>query len=1082
MKFVKNYSAAFICVVTALLLPWQQTSAGNLTANDLFYPHLGIVMAKGIELNADGKPILVEVDQYGEEVTTLNYDSDAVTIMGVATYNANVQAYTALVSEQGDGIAQGHCVIRLENYGSEHCGESQVLIPAATAGDTPVYEDIVYPPITDHTIKTVVLRNSRTIADPRLLGSDGPVLLKSRINLQGATEVSGRSLLLDEAGNILHTTENNIAYRSGYYQPTDELSNTQRYGILSVDGDRALNPISGAKVYSSYDFSERFAAYTSENGTYRMRYILPACPCTMHDYPGDIWAEIPYKNFNPLNRDGLPFASFFTSTPSYDTCLGYHYCFLPVPYVAPPDKPVQRNDIKFDAMILTGEGSLVNSAGEPIPVGSTTAYDTQRAQFSEAAPETLLFDFDLDQVADQARLYQGEYYVYLGGRAPEIENGVPVNEDFRRLADTVNDYNDRGMLLQIGVEDLKQTDIYIYRVSTGELLIERQNLRPEEYNRFANGGAASSGESTFFYKQMMRGPRVLRGSLGNDIDRWWADSAVRLEHFDNYKADFLRFGEEVKIVAINRPTGYIGTATAVLSLSNEGGRTTLDVPIDKILLRPPNLKIRAKRSSRTELGLTAGEINEYLIGSEGAATTDDNFISIRTEWYDYDGTPLPADLPGYSGLIAKIVGDQQIALDTACTSAASATEIKPGSHFQLLRFQQDCNLAAEHYYLYVCGHNQADTAQDKCFTFNNNNALARPDYYVPVKVPLYDETASRFQYNNYRYALEAGTATEADKPDAFYRWQYRPEMQFSVYELQVESIKAVEDSDSGQGTILDLTNVGNPTVSSDISLLQIALSTFTNTSLPLPSFSGSRELILAVGETEHAISVGSDGVINIENLDHLQELRSEDYLTMRIFMNNDMANVLWEWAFYTLDIDMDTDNNNGYGMPDRSLEEERLETVMGASGKYIEVNNGDVNQNYVPDYAEFEYPGVNHRFFPMVLDFPSEKDIATAKVILDYTSSDPNNMGSIQDPASGINIPIPAPGRFRIWKVNADQARNKLPVSEGGDYIEAGAEYTPEQLGFSSELYGRSITLYVEGVRASEGFGLDQITYRVIGG
>lgn len=56
-----------------------------------------------------------------------------------------------------------------------------------------------------------------------------------------------------------------------------------------------------------------------------------------------------------------------------------------------------------------------------------------------------------------------------------------------------------------------------------------------------------------------------------------------------------------------------------------------------------------------DIGMTAGEDREYLIGFEGSGLTADKIIAITTEWYDWEGRPLPADLPGYTGRLAKVV-------------------------------------------------------------------------------------------------------------------------------------------------------------------------------------------------------------------------------------------------------------------------------------------------------------------------------------------------------------------------------------------------------------------------------------------
>ncbi len=923
-----------VVILTAALLV-ASLSHAQLQRSDIFYPKHGLVIGKTVVLDPDSQqPILVIVDSHGEQVEEIGPQIspyDTMTIWNADIYRAEAERYTKLIADFPD-LTQGHCIVSIENYGSEHCGEATVTVAPATPEGEPEDVEIEYPstisgsavPIADiPNVKYVVLRNSSTITDPRLLDESGPVLFVSRINLNNinnavVNDASIRSLLMTEAGDIERSTEHNITYKTGYFEPTEDYDENRASGTLSVDKPRALGPIAGAKVFSAYDIMERYKTYTDDGGAFRIEYYLPPCPCFTFMYDGDLWAEIPYKNYNPLNSEQLPFASFFASAPTSDVCSGYHYCWL-VPdsqkaSVAAAHATIAypagyfRRDIKFDAMIITGEGELVDEEEAPISVGQMTSFSTEmHGDYDDEAPGSLAFDFDLDRQIDQAVLHNDEYYIYLGGRDVETDEqtGDPINEDFRRLPDQINDYEDRGLLEEISIEDLKETDLYIYRVSTGELIVERENLKPEEYARLSSGGVGEDAtEGSFFYRQLMRGPRLLQGALGNQLSNWWSDADIKIELFDNFQADFLRMGEEVRIIAINRPTGYIGSTIAKLEFNTETGTNTLDVPIDKIKLRAPNLKVRAERATITELGLSASdEINEYLIGSEGAGLVSDEYIAIKTEWFDYDGRPLPSDLPGYSGTLAKIVGSQTLANDSACTSSAEPITIQPGSRFQLLKIGDECDLGTEHYYVYVCGHNKADAAQDKCFSFNNTNDIGRPGYYVPVKVPFYDELASRQQYNAYRYAKEDDIIPDdAEEPDPIYRWHYRPEMQFSVFDLDVDEVRAVREGGEGAEDIIDILDNSSPVIGSTTDYIDLVFSLIASDGIPLTNFGPDRELVLAFGENEVTASIGEDQTLRFENLDHVTLLDPEDFLSIRLYTNNDSVNVLWEYAFEFLEV------------------------------------------------------------------------------------------------------------------------------------------------------------------------------------
>ena len=78
------------------------------------------------------------------------------------------------------------------------------------------------------------------------------------------------------------------------------------------------------------------------------------------------------------------------------------------------------------------------------------------------------------------------------------------------------------------------------------------------------------------------------------------------------KPGFLRPGEQLKIIAINRATGYIGSATMAANSDN----FTLPTQIS---LRPPNFKVMASRDFEDKNDLESTH-RHYLIGSEGAGT------------------------------------------------------------------------------------------------------------------------------------------------------------------------------------------------------------------------------------------------------------------------------------------------------------------------------------------------------------------------------------------------------------------------------------------------------------------------------
>src|SRR5690606_36562481 len=57
------------------------------------------------------------------------------------------------------------------------------------------------------------------------------------------------------------------------------------------------------------------------------------------------------------------------------------------------------------------------------------------------------------------------------------------------------------------------------------------------------------------------------------------------------------------------------------------------------------------------------------------------------------------------------------------------------------------------------------------------------------------------------------------------------------------------------------------------------------------------DLVLALGGEEVKLTLGQNQQIRIENIEHLASLSPEDFLTMRLYVNQDAGNILWEYAF-----------------------------------------------------------------------------------------------------------------------------------------------------------------------------------------
>ena len=54
-------------------------------------------------------------------------------------------------------------------------------------------------------------------------------------------------------------------------------------------------------------------------------------------------------------------------------------------------------------------------------------------------------------------------------------DGVPIKPDLVRVADLIPNFDNIGLLEQVSEQDLLETDLYVFRESTGELVVEKLN-------------------------------------------------------------------------------------------------------------------------------------------------------------------------------------------------------------------------------------------------------------------------------------------------------------------------------------------------------------------------------------------------------------------------------------------------------------------------------------------------------------------------------------------------------------------------------------------------------------------------------
>jgi len=648
--------------------------------------------------------------------------------------------------------------------------------------------------------------------------------------------------------------------------------------------------------------------------------------------------------------------------------------------------------------------------------------------------------------------------------------------------------SNQGLLAEISAEDLRNTDIYVVRVSDGKLISERIGLNEYETSRIGAFGE-DAGNSRFFYTIQMQGGTGDKRFRYDMFDDWQAASGINPD-LHQRQSDHLQPGDAIRIYAINRATGYIGHVDTVMQAGTLSSGD-LSFHIDPIVMGPPNLKIRAERGYKIQSGATkTGDTITQLIGFEGASLTSDTTVTITTEWLDHDGRPLPESLAGagYTGRIAILSGDKTLSTDNQGVYQFS---IDPGRRLQVLQLPNALT-GSEHFYIHVSGEPQngnpifagstdSQRLREADFSSSGQNPgilAKRPDNYVPFLVPIYDETTSELQTQAYRALKQTNPNQFNQAPEPIYRWVYRPEMQFTSYDLTVSEINKTRDADYS-GTIepeetVNIKDDETPLITSD-SVVDILYGLSTTDLLPLDYFNAgdSKELIFAIGEQEVTATLGADQRIIFGDLSHLDLLSPDDFLTIRLYANNDMGNTLWQWAFMNLDVDVDSDNNNGLDLPDRTPEEEAIENVDGEPGKILYVNTADSDNDGIPDFADFD-PGQG--FAPMVVQIPDDVDIATARIKFTYEESDP----TIIDVDNSVDPPIYTPdgGYLRLWTKNGTESRNVSDITAGGNFIRADQEINLTL--FTIDVDTRVLVLYTELVREKGLWGGHNVRTEII--
>jgi len=649
-----------------------------------------------------------------------------------------------------------------------------------------------------------------------------------------------KSLLIDNEGKVFYSSKYNIAYNVAVYAPDDgSISKEGRHGLSGyIKGIHQLcAPFEGAIIETGMGGK----GATNEEGEYYLGYLLPPCPGFFMSYNHYLYAFVYYTRFNP--KDSYIPGMYGIFMPTGDDCLGLGEGFMPTSISGAVHKmtmmdinssmaiSIPRINFVIDIAFLTGNAYVQNQKQPGIGIN-----------------ESLLGTLPQSKTVHLIEQYMEAIY-------------------------------DQGLVSAISSDDLKKTDIYGFRMSNGQLVFSQEGIDNSKQSLY------DESECIIDYNISIIGPDTTTGYKLKTFLSWLIKTDMDKD-LKKRQADHVKIGEKIKVIMINRPTGYIGSGIATVGhLQFEEGCQLINFSTEEpIILLPPNLKINVQRDCKINYGLYKSINKKYRIGSEGSALTSDSRIIMSTQWYDHDGSLLPEKLPGYTARFAQSTASNSL-------SKINQFKIMPGLHTQLLKLKPF--LFKAHYYVHVNGE-----PDDRNPNFSGNG---RPDNYVPIKVPIYDKQAT-LELAEKTALAEKKKTDERDVPP-IYKWVYRPEMQFSIYELDMQVIHVIKGDESYNALEQKIPNIDS--TADKIHLLYSLLE--SKNSMIAPKVDKPRELVFSIADEKKTVSIGQNRIVSFYNIQ--DGLLPDEFLTLRLYQNDDDPNVLWECASCNMTIRM---KNNKY--------------------------------------------------------------------------------------------------------------------------------------------------------------------------
>lgn len=855
--------------------------------------HSGYVFTRGMVLSDAGNPIWVEYDETGQVAAEI----------GEATGNLDPAKWWVMSGERYRGFVKTY-----ENLQAQYPDLEPPLSREAYLGgsfQTVDGQTITKPGLANSTAYVSILPQSRRLIDvPAQF-----ILAEYPINPAQNIGENIQSMLVNRMGETQAQTTRRIGFKSNFLG--DKPSNH----IYRDYEDVIHGPVPDV-VIEGHMFNK---GVTDETGHYMIRWYSIPCPMHYYSMDGYATATLYSRRFHPRAKGPYP---YFLMKPYSETCFPDPPFF--VPFFGPmpitmgnPRTYPFKLDFPLDVTVLSGVAYLSSGQGI-VPVSEQTEYDAglhplpwfpsdeQRDLDGDGIIDPILLGtLEYDETTDTQTFVEqtptgGNYAGLLHGVFYSSRGTTPGEDtpDFTYAVPQASNFSHEGLLTGLAKEDLRNTDIYVFREADNKLITERIGLSESEVGISDFG--ADDENSRFFYRMEMRGAlgdlyRFTRGRFRfhSEFPDFQAESGMNPE-LHQVESDHLKPGDLIRIVAVNRATGYMGSTRTVMQAAGSGAGSMgsdLSWDIDRIVMFPPNLKIWVERDYDVKAGLTQGEIRkEQIIGYEGAGLTSDHFIAIYTEWLDQDGSPLPAEMDhaGYTGRLAHLVADRQLP-DSG--GGIYQFDIKPGKHLQVLQLPQGI-LDAQHFYIQVSGEPGHGNP-----IFSNNNRVSGPDFssgehsgplegrpnrYTPFKTPVLNELASREQLAAYYRYLAEHPGSSLPKPDPIYQWVYRPEMQFTLYDLEVDHLKLETTPEAG--TQLD---IGYSLSTSPYDLLE--------------TFQGEKALLFDLmngtgGEQFAQINHYGETTARFENLEILQSLEDRAILSLQLTTRHDSFNPIYEYV------------------------------------------------------------------------------------------------------------------------------------------------------------------------------------------